>query len=369
MIRTVCIVFVLLASGTAAAQARMSDYVRGIYEERCLKEDVSACRELLAEDFGVPAATRARALAVRGQAFMRSNAIADAAADFANALKIAETPQDPAMAKLDAARGVSSLTSEWRSMVQARLADALLRRTDKANARVAVEKAIKLDSRNGYAYSIRARLSGSDQQWPAALADFDRAIELGITDTTERALSLYRRGLVRGMLKRPADSQIADFTAALVADPSLSAALEARAGVYQDLGRYEEALRDYDALTLREPKYAAGFNAACWTRAAYLKRDFEKAREQCDRALALAAEPNTYDSAGLVALQQQRWQDAWALYDKAVKGDAKMASAMYGRGIAAKRLGRRPEAEADLAAAMRMEARVAANYLSYGQAP
>lgn len=369
MIRSACVSIALLASGTAAAQGRMSDYVRGLYEERCLKQEVSACRELIAADFGVPDATRARALAVRGAALLRNDAADDAAADFTGALKIAEAPQDPAMARLDAARGVSAFTAEWRSMVHAGLADAQLRRSDKASARIAVEQAIKLDAGNGYAYSVRARIVGSEQQWPAALADFDRAIQTGMADTAERALTLYRRGVVRGVLKRPAESQIADFTAALTLDPTLAIALERRAGLYQDMGKHEDAVRDYDTLTTRAPKYAVGFNSACWTRAAYLKREFDKARAQCDQALALAAEPNTYDSAGLVALQQKRWQDAWTLYDKAVKGDAKMASALYGRGVAAKRLGRAAEGEADLAAASRMEAQVAASYASYGQTP
>lgn len=369
MIRIACIAVALLASGTAAAQGRMSDYVRGIYEERCFRQDVPACGELINAGMGIPAATRARALAVRGADRLRNNALDGALADLRGALDIAEAPQDQTMARLDAARGVSGLTTAWRSTVHARLADALLRRGDKAGARAAGEKAIQLDPRNALAYSVRARLAGSEERWAVALPDFDTALRIGMEDPVERALTHYRRGLVRAVLKQPPEAQLADFTSAIAADPTLAIAYERRAELYGQLGRHAEAVRDYDLLIAREPGHAAGYNAACWARAANLKREFDKARTQCDRALALAPEPNTYDSAGLVALQQQRWQDAWTLYDKAVKGDAKMASARYGRGIAARRFGRTAEANADIAAARAMDGQVAADFASYGQTP
>ena len=309
-----------------------------------------------------------RALGVRGEDRLRKNDLDGAMADLKAALAIVETPQDQTMAKLDAARGVSGVTPAWRSSVHANLAEILLRRDDKSGAVAAVDKAIKLNPGNGFAYSVRARIVGSDQHWAPALADFDKALQLGIDDARERAWTYYRRAIVRAVLKQPAERQLADYDSAIAADPSFTDVYDRRGGLYQELGRHEDALRDYDLLIARAPRYAAGYNSACWTRAAYLKREFEKARAQCDQALALKPEPNTYDSAGLVALQQGRWQDAWTLYDKAVQGDAKMASARFGRGIAARRLGR-SDADADLAAAKAMEAGVAANYASYGQMP
>ena len=171
------------------------------------------------------------------------------------------------------------------------------------------------------------------------------------------------------MLRQPAEAQLADLDSAIAADPALAIAYGRRGGVYGDTGRYEEALRDYEAVIARAPQYAGGYNSACWVRAANLKREFDKARAHCDRALELDPEPDTYDSAGLVALQQQRWQDAWSFYDKAAKGDPKMASALYGRGIAAKRLGRNAEGAADIATAVRMDPQVTTTFSSYGQNP
>ncbi len=368
MIRVIMVATALVSSGTAAAQERLSDYVRGIYEERCLKEDVSACSDLINAG-GVPDATRARALAIRGTDRLRKDAVDRALPDLKGALEIAEATQDPAMARLDAMRGVAGFTPAWRSSVHARLSDALMRSGDKPAARTAVEKAIVLDPRNGLAYSMRARLAGSEEKWPVAMADFDKALRIGIDDKAELGRTYYLRALVRGALEQPEQAQLADFSSAIATDPGFALAYERRGDLYNRLGRYEEALRDYDALTVRAPDYGAGFNSACWTRAAYLRREFDKARSQCDRAVALAPEPNNYDSAGLVALQQQRWQDAWTFYDKAVKGDAKMASALYGRGIAAKRLGRTAEATADLAAAQKLDAKVASAFVRYGQTP
>ncbi|WP_066799278.1 tetratricopeptide repeat protein [Sphingomonas soli] len=368
MIRFAVVLLALTVSGTAAAQGRMSDYVRGIYQERCLKQDVAACSELINAG-GLSDGTRALALAVRGEARLAGERVAEALADLKEAAAIGETPQDPARARLDAALGVPPLSPAWRSAVQANLAEALLLSKDKAGATAAVTLAIRLNAANGRAYVVRGRIQGSDNRWPAALADIDKGLSLGIAHSRLRARAYYLRAIVRSALKQPPEAQIADFGRAIAADPELADSYQERGYLYQDLKRYEEALRDFDELTRRAPRYAGGYNAACWTRAAYLKREFDTARTQCDKALALKPEANTHDSAGLVALQQQRWQDAWTHYDKAVKGDAKMASARFGRGVAARKLGRRAEGDADIAAANAMDAGIAAKYASYGQKP
>ncbi len=60
---------------------------------------------------------------------------------------------------------------------------------------------------------------------------------------------------------------------------------------------------------------------------------------------------------------------AFADYDKAAKMDPTRASYFYGRGIAAIRLGRRAEGEADLTKAGTMDAGVAARYAKHGVIP
>lgn len=369
MIRFAMISCALLASTPASATGQLSDYVRGIYEQQCAKQDASACSQLINAGPGVPDASLARALLVRATARLRANDAASAKQDLLRALEIANTGQDSSMAKLDAARGIAPLSSTWRSTLHARLAEAFLMTENATAAQSSAEKAIASDPRNALGYAIRGRLNGSAEKWQAAIADFDKALQLGIADPFELGTIYYYRGLSRLVLKQPPASQLADYNAALKADPSLIRVYETRGDLFYDLDRYEDAVRDYDVLVSKAPRYAVALNSACWIRAAKLKRDFDAAKALCDRALALDPSPNNHDSAGLVALQQGRWQDAWTHYDTAVKGDAKMASARYGRGVAAKRLGRAAEASADIAAATTLDATVGGKFAGYGHAP
>jgi tetratricopeptide (TPR) repeat protein len=74
-------------------------------------------------------------------------------------------------------------------------------------------------------------------------------------------------------------------------------------------------------------------------------------------------------SRGMVAIKQERWQDAWADYDRAVRLQPSSAHALYGRGIAALRLGRAAEGAADLAAAQRLDQAIAETYSRYAVEP
>lgn len=163
---------------------------------------------------------------------------------------------------------------------------------------------------------------------------------------------------------------LADLNEAVRRGPNNVAALTSRGRLHRSAGRYDAALADMDAAVRLAPKSAYEARAACWTRAAYAKRDYNRARALCETALTL--EPGiatTFDSIGLVALQQKRWQDAFAAYDAALKIDTKSASARFGRGIAELRLGRTNDGNADIAGAVSAEPVIAQTYSGYGQQP
>ena len=71
----------------------------------------------------------------------------------------------------------------------------------------------------------------------------------------------------------------------------------------------------------------------------------------------------------MVGLKQGRFQDAWNDYDAAVRINPNGASWVYGRGIAALRLGRTEEARADIARAQALAADVTQFYADYGIRP
>ena len=74
-------------------------------------------------------------------------------------------------------------------------------------------------------------------------------------------------------------------------------------------------------------------------------------------------------SRGLLNLKQRRDQDAWNDYDSAARRVENNAAYLYGRGIAALRLGRAADGQADIAAATTRDANVASVYQGYGVTP
>ncbi len=74
-------------------------------------------------------------------------------------------------------------------------------------------------------------------------------------------------------------------------------------------------------------------------------------------------------SRGLLSLKQRHDQDAWNDYNSAARRTENNAAYLYGRGIAALRLGRTSEGQADIAAATARDANIASLYQGYGVTP
>jgi Flp pilus assembly protein TadD len=72
---------------------------------------------------------------------------------------------------------------------------------------------------------------------------------------------------------------------------------------------------------------------------------------------------------GLVGIKQGKFAEAWADYDAALRARPGFAGFLYGRGIAALRLGRTEEGKADLAQATQLDANIARTYAGYGVTP
>jgi hypothetical protein len=126
------------------------------------------------------------------------------------------------------------------------------------------------------------------------------------------------------------------------------------------------AIGDFDQAAALDASNAEYKAYACMARA-IAGSDLDAARALCDAALTLAtdaqhAEYLTYR--GLVGLKQQRWQDAWNDYNSATAAAPSSAVALYGRGLAAQRLGQ--SGQADLNAATAADANVAAMFAAWG---
>jgi tetratricopeptide (TPR) repeat protein len=187
-------------------------------------------------------------------------------------------------------------------------------------------------------------------------------------DHANMAIALHNRGNAYSA-QRDYARAIADYDTAIRFNPQDASVFYSRGNAFYAQREYARAVADRDEAARLDPQNADYQNRRCWDRA-MANREFDVARAACDAALGVR--PNdayTFDSRGMVGLKQQRWQDAWNDYDAAARIDATSASYRYGRGIAALRLGRAAEGQADIAAATQLDSQIAATYAGYGVMP
>ena len=146
-------------------------------------------------------------------------------------------------------------------------------------------------------------------------------------------------------------------------------ALSHRARAYVRMSDYGRALPDFREAMRLEPNDYRMLNGFCWS-LAVRGEDLVEARTACDAALRLHPDdPQILDSRGLVSLKQGRNQDAWTDYNRAVSIEPRGLSWLYGRGIAAIRLGRVEEGLRDIASAEAQYPPIKAMYESYEITP
>ena len=243
----------------------------------------------------------------------------------------------------------------------------------------------KTDGVDADALRRRAYASLARRDYPAALADFNRALALNPADADALA-GRARYYLAAG--NRQAAS--ADLDASLKSDPKNSDVLIQRAAlrrrdeiqaikadldeavrltgpeseaalsaaeVYESHYFFAEAIPLYDAWLRRNgdsPSAVAALNGRCWARAV-LKIDLDKALADCNAALRRGAKlAAVIDSRALVRLNRGEIDLAIADYDTAVGLTPKAAVSLYGRGVAKRRKGLAEAGQADIEAARRI---------------
>ena len=208
----------------------------------------------------------------------------------------------------------------------------------------------------GYAYFYSDRIA-------EAISNFDLAIAI----EPEFEPAFAGRGAAY-LTKRDFDKALADLNKAIALEPSDSYSYHLRSQVRIEIGEQVTAIKDANQAIALEPRNAEFLNGRCF-RLAIVGMDLDQARADCDAALAIENDHNTLDSRGLVGLKQGRFDEAWKDYDTALRMAPSMASYLFGRGIAALRLGRTAEGNADLAAATKLNGKIAEEYARYGVLP
>ena len=227
-------------------------------------------------------------------------------------------------------------------------------------------KAIELEPNEAAHYHARALARLAARQPVLAMADLDQALKFNPGDVQ----ALMARGQLYLGTKYPARAK-ADFEAAMKLSPD-NAGLQAQVGLaYASAGLFDPALLALDGWVAAHPRDGSlpqVLNARCWTRA-MANRELDKALADCDTAMRGDKVSTVMQNRGLVLLRMGRLDEAIAQYTAAIRAQPRAAQALYGRGLAELKKGAKAQGEADIAAAGAIAPGLQAEYKRFGLAP
>ena len=214
-----------------------------------------------------------------------------------------------------------------------------------------------------------------------ALVDFEQSIKNNPT----YAKPFNNRAVVN-LKKGEYDRALENLNQAITLDPNYAAAFANRAEAYQKKNEFDHAARDYDEALLLKPDLNAVLIGRCWIRA--ILGELPAALADCNKALQI--QPNdattydadglislkigsresylaaTYNARGLTYLKMGQFDSAIDDYSSALRFEPKMANALYGRGLAKRKKGDSGGADADIAAAKKIQEKIGDDFARYG---
>lgn len=196
-----------------------------------------------------------------------------------------------------------------------------------------------------------------------AIADFNEAARIAPSPT----VLVHRGRIYTAQQNYPA--AMADFNAAIASEADFAPAYYRRGIAYTEQSQFALAIADMDHATELAPDNYAYHYGRCRSRLV-ANVELDVARSACDEAVRLNPDPlSSLMMRGMVGLKQARWQDAWNDFDRILRSDPQSARAMYGRGVAAFGLGNTDDARREIARARQMEAVVVDDFAYFGVSP
>ncbi len=190
-----------------------------------------------------------------------------------------------------------------------------------------LDKLVAQDEKFVDAYLLRAKLNAlPGGKRGDAIKAVDKAVELLGEDKKKKSDAL----ILRSQLRQDGDERIADLNAAVEADPTNSAAWQARAGYYIAQGKLDKAAEDFEKLLENNPNNSDVRRALC--EALINLQKYDLAMAQANKAIEL--EPNSatnYVLRAQVYEAQEKSKEALADLDKAVEQDSQDLLARFMR--------------------------------------
>jgi tetratricopeptide (TPR) repeat protein len=261
---------------------------------------------------------------------------------------------------------------------------------DRDGALKSIEDALRLDPNYSDGYLARADIRVTRGERDLALKDYARALEINPDNLDvyiDRSRAEWAGGeksqaiadvgaalrrnpdFVRGytvradfeVLNKDWGNALADAGEVIRIEPMSGKGYSLRAQIHAASGDYAAAYEDQTAAVKLQPKSAMALNNKCWFGAILGKLD--DALDDCDSALDIAPnDPAALDSRGFVRLKKGQWDRAIKDYTAALDARSGMASSLYGRGMAKQQKGDKPGADADIAAAEKIDKDIARHF-------
>ncbi|WP_242146791.1 tetratricopeptide repeat protein [Sphingomonas sp. BAUL-RG-20F-R05-02] len=246
----------------------------------------------------------------------------------------------------------------------ARRGNARVAQRQLADALADFNQAIALAPTNADYYRDRALAYAASGQRGLARTDIEKAVDLAPTDG-----SLLRIRAMLRMREQDHTGALADAEAAVRVTPPTSLEMVTLAELFARLGQPARGiamLGPVIASHADDRQLGSLLNARCWMRA-QAGIELDAALDDCNRALKRAgAQPAFLDSRGLVYLRQGKYAAAIADYDAALAVAPKLAWSLYCRGLAKIALGQKDAGEADKAAALAIAPNIAREAKQHG---
>src|ERR1035437_193512 len=230
------------------------------------------------------------------------------------------------------------------------------------------------------AYNNRGDAYTARGDYDLAILDYDQSIKQNPT----YAKAFNNRG-VANLKKGEYDRALENLNEAIKLDPTYASAFANRAETYQRKNDFDHAARDYDEALRLKPDFRTIWSGRCWTRA--VLGELQAGLADCNKALQF--EPNyattydaqvislkigpresylavTHDARGLIYLKMGQFDSAIDDYNSALRFDASLARALYGRGLAKRKKGDASGADADMTAAKTIQAKIGDDFARYG---
>lgn len=208
------------------------------------------------------------------------------------------------------------------------------------------------------AYNNRGNAYATKADYNHAIQDFDQSIKLN----PSYAKPFNNRGVVY-LRKGEIDHAIEAFDQAIKLDANYAEAFADRAEAYLKQYKYDRAARDYDDAIRIAPDLNSAWSGRCWARA--VLGALQAALEDCNKALQAGPNAATYDSRGLIYLKMGQFGAAIDNYGSALQLEPKLASALYGRGLAKLKQGDKVNGETDIETAKEIQANIGDEFTRY----